>query len=569
FELGGDSILAIQVVSRARQAGLHLAANQLFQHQTLEALARVAKQQGGPQVDSGMVLGTSLLTPIQLDFFEKELLEPHHFAQAFMLASSEPVDVPCLEAALRAVVAHHDTLRLRFTRRQDGTWHQEFTGLESLVRLEQVDLSSVPEAELPTALESEASRLHASHRLEEGLLLRAALFHLGAERGSRLLLSVHHLGVDGVSWRTLLEDLGAGYVQSRQGRPVALPPRSTSFKTWASKLSDFARSEEVARERTYWLEEGRLEAPTLPRDGAGGATSVASSRTVEVSLDEAQTRLLLQETPAAWRAHINDVLLTAVTDSLTHWMGQPRLRVELEGHGREPFSEDVDLSRTVGWLTTLYPVTLDVSGTTSLGDRLRAVRDSLRRLPRKGLGYGLLRHLADDEQSQHLRALPRAQVLFNYLGQFHQSAGGDSALNPFTATREPLGALRAPNAALSHLLEINGYVFEGRLTLVWTYSQAAHRPETIQSLADHCLHTLRRLIDDRDSDDARRFTPTDFPLARLSQSVLDRVLPAGALADDLYPLSPMQQGMLFHTLTAPGSGVYVTQLAWTFGGAVD
>ncbi|QSQ16101.1 non-ribosomal peptide synthase/polyketide synthase [Myxococcus landrumensis] len=569
FELGGDSILAIQVVSRARQAGLLLAANQLFQHQTLEALARVAKRHEGPQAAQAMELGTSLLTPIQLDFFESERPQPHHFAQAFMLASSDPVDVPCLETALRAVVSHHDTLRLRFMRQSDGTWHQEFARLEAPVRLEQVDLSSVSDAELPSALESAGSRVHASHKLEEGLLMRAALFHLGAERGSRLLLSVHHLGVDGVSWRTLLEDLGTAYVQSRQGRQVSLPPKSTSFKTWASKLAEFAHTEDIARERTYWMEEGRREVPTLPTTGAGGDTSVASARMVEVSLDETQTRLLLQEAPTAWRANINDVLLTALAESLTSWTGKPRVRVDLEGHGREPFSDDVDLSRTVGWFTTLYPVTLDVSGATSLGDRLRAVRDSMRRLPRKGLGYGLLRHLAGDEQARELHALPRAQVLFNYLGQFQQPSGDGSVLNPFTATREPLGALRAPTAPLSHLLEINGYVFEGRLTLVWTYSQAAHLAETVQSLAERCMHSLRQLIEERGSADARRFTPTDFPLARLSQSVLDQVLPSGRVADDLYPLSPMQQGMLFHTLAAPGSGVYVTQLSWTFGGAVD
>jgi amino acid adenylation domain-containing protein/non-ribosomal peptide synthase protein (TIGR01720 family) len=295
---------------------------------------------------------------------------------------------------------------------------------------------------------------------------------------------------------------------------------------------------------------------------------VTSSRVVEASLDVEETRLLLQETPAAWRAHINDVLLTALAESLTQWTGQPRLRVELEGHGREALFDDVDLSRTVGWLTALYPVVLDVSGTASLGDRLRAVRDTLRRLPRRGLGYGLLRHLADSEQTRGLRTQPRAQVLFNYLGQFNQAPAGGTAL-PFRATREPMGAPRAPEAPLSHLLEINGYVFEGRLTLAWTYSQAAHREETVRLLAGRCLGALRQLIATRGSADIHRYTPTDFPLARLEQAVLDRLLPPGTAVEDLYPLSPLQQGMLFHTLMAPASGVYVTQLTWTFGGTVD
>ncbi|MCP3145380.1 amino acid adenylation domain-containing protein, partial [Pyxidicoccus xibeiensis] len=445
FELGGDSILAIQVVSRARQAGLHLAANQLFQHQTLEALARVAKQQGTLQAEQGLVLGEVALTPIQRDFFERNLPQPHHFNQAFLLAASEKVDVPSLEKALQAVVAHHDALRLRFTRQQDGTWRQHLAGLEAPVRLERVNLSSTPEAQQPKALEAEATRLHASLRLDEGLLLRAALFDFGPEQEQKLLLAVHHLAVDGVSWRTLLEDLGTAYVQLSQGRPVALPPKSTSLKTWASRLSTFATSEDIASELAYWLEQGQVQVPALPIDGPGGETTVASSRVVEVSLGEEETRLLLQETPAAWRAHINDVLLTALVESLTQWTGQSKLRVELEGHGREALFDDVDVSRTVGWLTTLYPVALDVSGKANLGDRLRTVRDTLRQLPRRGLGYGLLRHLAGGEGKKALQALPRAQVLFNYLGQFNQAPSGDVEL-PFSATREPLGALRAPEA---------------------------------------------------------------------------------------------------------------------------
>ncbi|HZI12920.1 MAG TPA: amino acid adenylation domain-containing protein, partial [Myxococcus sp.] len=567
FELGGDSILAIQVVSRARQAGLHLAASQLFQHQTLEALARAAKQQGTPRAEQGLVLGEVPLTPIQRDFFEKQLPQEHHFNQAVMLSASGKVDVPSLEKALRAVVTHHDALRLRFTRRPDGTWQQQLAGLEAPVRLEQVRLHSTPEADLSKALEAEATRLNASLSLDEGLLLRAALFDLGPGQEQKLLLAVHHLAVDGVSWRTLLEDLGTAYVQLTQGRPVALPPKSTSLKTWASKLATFASSESVASELPYWLEQGQARVPALPVDGPGGETSVASSRVVEVSLDAEETRLLLQETPAAWRAHINDVLLTALAESLTQWTGQPRLRVELEGHGREALFDDVDLSRTVGWLTALYPVVLDVSGTTSPGDRLRAVRDTLRRLPRRGLGYGLLRHLSDSEQARGLRAQPRAQVLFNYLGQFNQAPADGMAL-PFRATREPLGALRAPEAQLSHLLEVNGYVFEGRLTLAWTYSQAAHREETLRLLAERFLGALRRLIATRESADVYRYTPMDFPLARLEQAVLDRLL-SGTAVEDLYPLSPLQQGMLFHTLMAPASGVYVTQLTWTFGGTVD
>ncbi|WP_163997839.1 non-ribosomal peptide synthase/polyketide synthase, partial [Pyxidicoccus caerfyrddinensis] len=569
FELGGDSILSIQLVARARQAGLHLAANHIFQHQTLEALARVAKREGHVQAEQGLVRGPVPLTPIQRAFFEQPPALPHHYNQAVLLAARGEVDVPALEKALQALVAHHDSLRLRFTRGADGAWQQELAGAEAPVRLTRVDLSAIPEAEQAQAMEAEATRLQGSLNLEEGLLLRAGLFQPGSKRAPRLLLAVHHLAVDGVSWRTLLEDLATAYAQLQRGQPVALPPKSTSFKAWAEKLHTFARSEELARELPYWVEQGRAQVPALPVDMAGAANTLASARVVQVSLDAEETRLLLQETPAAWRAHINDVLLAALADSLTRWTGQPRLRVELEGHGREALFEDVDLSRTVGWFTATYPVVLDVSGASTLGDRLRAVRDSLRRLPRRGVGHGLLRHLAGEAQARALKEAPRAQVLFNYLGQFDQVGGTQGAALPFAPTREPTGALWSPQGERGHLLEVNGYVFEGRLTLGWTYSEAVHRQETVQALAAQCLLALRELISTRTSADARRYTPTDFPLAKLDQATLDRALPAGLAVEDLYPLSPLQQGMLFHTLAEPASGVYISHLAWTFTGTVD
>ncbi|MBZ4423317.1 non-ribosomal peptide synthetase, partial [Myxococcus sp. RHSTA-1-4] len=562
FELGGDSILSIQLVARARQAGLHLAANHIFQHQTLEALARVAKSEGHTRAEQGLVTGPVPLTPIQRAFFEQPPALPHHYNQAVILAARGAVDVPCLEKALQALVAHHDSLRLRLMRGEDGAWRQEIAGLGAPVRLVRVDPSSTPEAE--------ATRLQGSFDLAEGLLLRAALFQHGANRAPRLLLAVHHLAIDGVSWRTLLEDLATAYSQLLSGQTPALPPKTTSFKDWAERLQAYARSEELARELPYWLEQGRAQVPALPVDLPGAANTRASARVVQVSLEEEETRLLLQETPAAWRAQIHEVLLAALADSLTQWTGQPKLRVELEGHGREALFEDVDLSRTVGWFTATYPVVLDVSGASTPGDRLRAVRDSLRRLPRRGIGHGLLRYLAGDGEARALREAPRAQVLFNYLGQFDQVGGSQaSGALPFAPTREPTGALWSPEGERGHLLEVNGHVFEGRLTLGWTYSEAVHRAETVQALAERCLSALRRLISGRASADARRYTPSDFPLAKLEQSALDRVLPAGLAVEDLYPLSPLQQGMLFHTLAEPGSGVYVSQLAWTFGGTVD
>ena len=191
-------------------------------------------------------------------------------------------------------------------------------------------------------------------------MLRAVLFHLGAGQADRLLLVIHHLVVDGVSWRVLLEDLLTAYEQLARRQPVQLPPKTTSWQYWAQRLSEHARSEALRQELPYWLDEARRQVPPLPVDQIEGDSSAGAAETVVVTLGEEQTRALLQEVPAVYRTHINDVLLTALAQAYVRWSGQGSLLVDLEGHGREELFDDVDLSRTVGWFTTLYPVLLQV-----------------------------------------------------------------------------------------------------------------------------------------------------------------------------------------------------------------
>ncbi|MGZ3459436.1 MAG: condensation domain-containing protein, partial [Archangium sp.] len=477
----------------------------------------------------------------------------------------EPVDASLLERALRKLVQHHDALRMRFVQ-EDGHWRQLNTGLEQDVSVIQLDLSSVPEAEQAAALEAEASKVQGSFNLSEGLLLRAALFHRGPQRTGRLLLVAHHLVVDTVSWRTLLEDLGGAYQALRQGREPALPPKTTSFKAWAERLEAHAKSEALEAELPYWLSEARQQVRPLPVDVPGGANTLSSARMVTAALDAAATRLLLQEVPSAYRARINDVLLTALARACATWTGQPRLLVDLEGHGREDLFEDVDLSRTVGWFTSVTPVLLEVSPSASPGNALRAVRDGLRALPARGLGHGLLRYLGREEVAQKLSALPKAQVAFNYLGQM-DAAANSSPL--FGLARESSGSERGPGAERSHLLEVSAVVFDGQLRLSIAYSHNLHSEATLQSLASAFLAALRELISGRTTPDALRYTPADFPLARLSAEALDRLLPPATPIEDIYPLSPLQQGMLFHALLAPSAGFYFEQMSWAFHSPID
>ncbi|RYZ31778.1 MAG: non-ribosomal peptide synthetase, partial [Myxococcaceae bacterium] len=346
--------------------------------QTVAQLALVVKASSEALREQGPVTGPVPLTPAQLQLLAHDPAHAYHFNQSVLLAAREPLEPARLEKALALVVTHHDALRLRL-HQNAGAWTQENASPEEAsVHLLQVELASTPASEQSAALEAEAARVQASFVLAQAPLLRAALFHLG-DGQQRLLLVAHHLVVDAVSWRVILEDLESAYLQA------TLPAKSASFQSWARRLQTHAHSEALSAEAPLWLEEARTPVAPLPTD-ASGPNTPASERSISVSLGAEETQLLLQEVPSAWRAHINDVLLTALARALSEWTGQSQVLVHLEGHGREDLFDDVDVSRTVGWFTSFTPVLLPVPVIGSVGDGLRSVRDSLRRLPHRGLG---------------------------------------------------------------------------------------------------------------------------------------------------------------------------------------
>ncbi|HEX2094108.1 MAG TPA: condensation domain-containing protein, partial [Longimicrobiaceae bacterium] len=440
FELGGDSILAIQVVSRARRAGLHLTPRQLFSHPTVAELARVcgSAPAGTVEAEQGAVTGPVELTPVQRWFFEQGMPEPHHWNMSEMFEVRKPLDAAALERALAALRTHHDALRLSFARAGEG-WRQENGAPDGRAHLVQVDLSRIAGERQREAMERAAAQMQGSLRLEDGPLLRAGYFARGEGRSARLLVAVHHLVMDGVSWRILLEDLQTAYARARRGEPVSLPAKTTSFQGWSRRLAEHVRAGGFDAELPFWTCEARRGVAPLPLDFPGGREPApeASARTVSVELGETETRALLQEAPRAYRAQADDVLLTALARTLAPWTGDGRLLVNLEGHGREDLFPGVDLSRTVGWFTTLYPVLLDVRGAEDEGAALKRVKEQMRAVPGRGIGYGALRYLsADPEVRARLAALPEPEVHFEYLGQFDGVLAGDSLLR---VAPEPAG----------------------------------------------------------------------------------------------------------------------------------
>jgi amino acid adenylation domain-containing protein/non-ribosomal peptide synthase protein (TIGR01720 family) len=525
FALGGDSILSVQIVSRARQAGLLFTLRQLFEHPTVARLAlhaTVAEAAGG--AGQGAVTGEVPLTPIQRWFFTQGFAEPQHFNQALLLEPCEPLSPAALTRAMAAIVEHHDALRMRFAP-QDGGRRQENAPAEPVTAFHQVDLSGVPAPRRQAAFDAAAAALQAGFDLPAGPLTRLCFFNLDGET-SRLLWVAHHLVVDGVSWRLLVEDLEEAYRQAARGLRITLPPKTTSFQEWARRLTGYAGSEALTRELDFWRETAWASVPPLPVDlplesdlEDGGL--VGEEATVSFELGAEETTDLLQSLPAVYHNRIDEALLSALARALAGWTGSPRLRVDLEGHGREPLFDDLDVSRTVGWFTSLYPVLLE-GGDADPGAALVSAKERLRAVPERGIGYGLLRW-GNPEAARLLAPAPTAEILFNYLGQ--ADVGPDTASaegSLFRVSTTGAGPHRSPRARRPYRLEIVGIVAEGRLRITLTYGKRRYRRTTAERLAAAYADALRELIDQsRESEEV--FTPSDFAKARLDAASFARV----------------------------------------------
>ncbi|QQE72803.1 amino acid adenylation domain-containing protein [Brevibacillus composti] len=520
FEMGGDSILAIRVISLAKEKGLRFTPKDLFQHRTIAELVKVVRTAERLQHEQGIVEGPVPLTPIQHWFFEQEMTELHHFNHAVLLEEKEPLDLGLLEQAMQHLLRHHDALRLRFTR-GEARWEQHNAGGGDEVSLERVDLSSRSAEEQAAAMADKLAEWQASMNLSEGPIIRMGHFSFGEEKTGRIFLAIHHLAVDGVSWRILLEDLDTAYQQLKNGESIRLSQKTTSFQHWAHRLVDFARTGRVQQEIDYWLTALPEQATKIPVDCETGENAVDSAETVTVGLEADETTQLLTEVPKAYRTQINEVLLAALVRSFARWTGSDELLIDLEGHGRDPFAEDLDLSRTVGWFTSLYPLHVKASAAHGPGLLLKAVKEQMRGVPNNGMRYGLLRYLSGDDAGQALRKLPRAEISFNYLGQYDETL---TRLKTFTLAEECSGPDRSPRATRPYLIEISGKIMRGRLHLEWNYSRNVHDRSTITRLAHDYMASLREIIAHCTSPQAGGFTPSDFPAAKISSGELSKLL---------------------------------------------
>ncbi|WP_223659923.1 non-ribosomal peptide synthetase [Streptomyces angustmyceticus] len=545
FGLGGDSILTIQVISRAKRYGLHLTPRMVFRHQTVAEIARHAEEGAVVWAEQGPVQGEAALTPIQHWFFGLDLPNREQFNQSRLL-ETEGLDAATLDEALALLVEHHDALRLRFEHDAEG-WRQTHTADEQVPCTEHHDLSALSEAHAWEQVEAAADEVQQGMDFASGPLLRAALFDLGAGRGQRLLLAVHHLVVDGVSWRILLQDLADTYRSLAAGERPVLPLKTTSYQAWSARLQHYATTPAATGELGHWARP-KTSAP-IPRDRPGDNTN-ASYDAVTVALDGEETAALLRDVPRTFDARINDVLLTAVAQAVKAWTGGSSALIALEGHGREDLFDDIDLSRTVGWFTSIFPVELSLPAVGGPAECLSSVGQQLAVVPNHGVGYGILRHLGTEESRRSLRDAVRPEISFNYLGRFDSDVPG---LGRLADAAEPCGRSVDPDGRRAHLIDIVASVQGERMSLSVSYSRNIHERQTAEKLVEGVAAALRSLVRAQQeraaAGDTRDVEPT------------------------VCGLSPMQAGMLFQSLadTAEATEVrpYVVQFVDEFTGPFD
>jgi amino acid adenylation domain-containing protein/non-ribosomal peptide synthase protein (TIGR01720 family) len=493
FEIGGDSIVAIQMIARAKQADIHFSPKLLFQYPTIDGIASHASAEDAVHAEQGIVTGELPLTPIQKWFFEHMTVEPHQWNTSMFLELSEPLDIDLIEKTIEYILQHHDALRLRFERINDE-WQQFNGGVDDSIPFSYYDYSEIGNRNLRKVIETEAAQLQASLKLSEGPLMRVAYFDTGPERCARLLFIFHHLVMDGYSWRIFLEDFQVIYGQLSVGMQPTLPPKTSSYLYWSTRLKDYAQLPEIVGELPHWQEIGTKESPRIPVDNPEGANTFGTTEHLDLSLTEVESQALLQAVPAAYGAQINDVLLTALVRSMRRFTGKSTLMLEMEGHGREDILEGVDISRTIGWFTTTFPVLIDTEGVDELSKQISIVSEQVGAIPNHGIGFGMLRELCEiDEIRNQLASFPDAEINFNYLGQFDQMP--ETEWVPFRIAKESVGPEQSPQASPTALLYIVGIVSGGALHWRWLYSTKMYNRKTIKRFAEEYLRELRIIIE--------------------------------------------------------------------------
>ncbi|MFD7005395.1 amino acid adenylation domain-containing protein [Rhodococcus jostii] len=599
FALGGDSILSIRLVSRAKARGLVFTPQQVFEHRTVAALAAESEIADGETTIAlaelaGGGIGTFPPTPVVRYLIERGG-HFERFSQSVLLDLPDGIDPDRLLATITAVLARHDMLRSRLYQDANGQWQMETRAAteidtDTLVRRIAFDPATDP-GTLADLIATEHQAAVERLRPSDGVVVQFVWLDpepsaAPPARTGRVIVVAHHLAVDGVSWRILLPDFAAAWYQVSTGSVPSLPEPATSMRRWAHALADEAVRSERAAELVWW--QNVVDGPDPPiteRPLDPGRDLATAVRDVSVETAPDDTSVLLTRLPGLYHGGVLDVLLTALVVASSRWRagrGIPgtSMLIRLEGHGREQqVVPGADLSRTVGWFTTVFPVRVDLQGIDlddaltgghDMGSAVKRVKEHLRAVPDTGIGYGLLRYLNPDTAGSLPRTEP-GQISFNYLGQVpdsadHDTAGGWSPADGFGDLRY----VPDPDMPASAAIEVNAIVIGGRLRVGFGFPDTLLAHAEVDRLAERWREALSALVSHARGGDAGGLTPSDVPLVDVTQSDLDTWEERFGALTDVWPPAPLQAGLLFHALLAkPSIDAYTVQVELHLKGDVD
>lgn len=496
FDLGGDETSAIRMAMELQKLNIALKVSDLRLYSTIEKLSEHIKYNEGTTCQQ-IVTGEVELTPIQKDFFERRMSHKDRWNQAFCIYKEGGFNEETVKQVFEKIVEHHDALRMRFSNKE-GKVLQYNTGLnENTLTFDIYDLTNC--INLYKNIEDVANCLQAGISLENGPLVKLGLCK--TKEGDHLLIIIHHLVVDGVSWRILLEDFATGYKQLISGANICLPSKTDSFKQWADELKLYSKSEELLNELAYWKGINEASANQLPKDQWVSVRRFRDVRLEELILSTEETTDLLKNVHRAYGTQANEILLSILGLAIQEWSGLDNVWINLEGHGREEIISNMNMKRTVGWFTSFYPVVLTMSSGESLGQYVNTIKDTLRNVPNKGIGYGILKYMSELEKYDRKSFRYKPEINFNYLGQF----GEDSYNDVFSLSDAPIGDCVDSNDETQYALNIICKVIDKKLSITFRYDRNEFKKENIVKLKEtfyekqkevitHCINITSRLM---------------------------------------------------------------------------
>ncbi len=494
FDLGGDSILTIQVIAQAARHGLRITPKHFFENPTIAFLAQVADQH---QKEAELVKGPVPLTPVQKSLFEQMGEDKiNHFNTAMMFQLAKPLDTSILEETIRLLGTWHPNFRLRFTK-ENGQWQQFVVDSLAQPLIHVHHLQNVKGSKRKKVIEEIAAQAQESFDIRQTPLFRFEYMDFGPKAHHRLLIIFHHLTFDGISWRTLIPDFVSIYSALAQGKKPELPPPSTPYTNWAQRLAQFANAQIVKNDFAYWQTLTKENFAELPLDNPKGENTFGSSRHITFSLTPEESQRFVKELPAQLNVSIDALFLAVLTRTLQQWAGEGKYLAELYSHGRNTPFDDVDVSRTLGWFTVAYPFVLQDTQST-WPEMVKTIDRQLKQVPMNGLSYGLLRYATDDADiRREMARIPQPQINFNYLGQFDQGMNVDEKQIkeiPFRLAAESTGPEQHPQAIRPAQLYLVGIASGQQLHIRFLYSQNVMKARTVKQIARIFKNLLREVV---------------------------------------------------------------------------